>query len=46
MTLTVAGDRATLVTSANPGKPTPMKRFAAVVAPASPATPAPAPAQP
>lgn len=43
MTLTVAGDRATLVTSANPGKPTPMKRFAAVVAPA---TPAPAPAQP
>jgi hypothetical protein len=43
MSLTVAGDRATLVTSANPGKPTPMKRFAAVVAPA---TPAPAPAQP
>lgn len=49
MTLTVAGDRATLVTSADPRKTTPMKRFAAAAAPVSPAapvTPAPAPAQP
>jgi len=49
MTLTVAGDRATLVTSADPSKTTPLKRFAAAAAPpspAAPATPAPAPAQP
>ena len=49
MTLTVAGDRATLVTSADPSKTTPLKRIAAAAAPpspAAPATPAPAPAQP
>lgn len=45
MTMTVTGDRATLVTSADPTKPTPMMRLAAA-APDSPATPAPAPAQP
>jgi hypothetical protein len=47
MTLTVAGDRATLVSAADPGRTIPMKRLAAAaVAPAAAVTPAPAPAQP
>jgi hypothetical protein len=49
MTMTVTGDQATLVSSADPSKTTPWKRLATTAAqasPAAPATPSPAPAQP
>jgi hypothetical protein len=58
MTMTVTGDQATLVSSADPSRTTPLKRLAAAdaqvspvapftpVAPAPPAAPSPAPAQP
>ncbi len=52
VTMTVTGDRATLVSSADPNRTTPLNRLAAAdaqvspVAPAPPAAPSPAPAQP